>query len=218
MPPRLVTVAEASAVLGLSDKAIRRRLKTGELRAEQRQTPQGFTWLIELPATASAPGLNGLNGAHPAGQPAPPPGGGGRVDGAVDAQEEAAPPAGRQVDDQATTSPPAALLAELAETKGALAVQREAVTRLEAHLSDLRATVDRQAEELAERRREAQELRALVGIVAQATRALPSPEDETRRVDGEVDGDQASTPPADQTGTSPPSTRAGRRPWWRFWE
>jgi hypothetical protein len=105
----------------------------------------------------------------------------------------------------------------LAETKVALAVQREAVVRLEAHLGDLRATVDRQAEELAERRREAQELRALVGIVAQATRALPSPDDGDGRVGGEVDGDQTSTSPTDQTGNSPPSTHSGRRPWWRFW-
>jgi hypothetical protein len=215
MPPRrLVTVAEASAALGLSDKAIRRRLKSGELKAEQRQTPQGFVWMIDLPATTA-----GLNGASPAVHAPPPP----RVDGRVDAQEGAAPPAGGRGDDQATTSPvpDAALLAELAETKVALAVQREAVARLEAHLGDLRTTVDRQAEELAERRREAQELRALVGIVAQATRALPPPDGAEGRVDGRVDGDQAtdqtSTSPIDQTGSSPATRRTSSRPWWRFW-
>ena len=88
-------------------------------------------------------------------------------------------------------------------------MQLEAVARLEAHLGDLRATVDRQAEELAERRREAQELRALVGIVAQATRALPPPGAGQDRVDGEMDADQAD----DQTSTRPSTRRWWRRAW-----
>lgn len=172
-----VTVAEAATALGVSDKAIRRRLKTGELKGEQRRTPQGFVWVIDLPADVQAPSTR-----------------------SAAQQEEQAPPAGRQSDHTATVT--AGMVAELATAQ-------EAVRRLEAHLGDLRATIERQAEELAERRREAQELRALVGMVTQTVRPLPPPD--------RVDADQTIDSPDDQTGISPQSAQLGRRSWWRFW-
>jgi hypothetical protein len=44
-----VPIREAAGRLGVSDDTIRRRLRRGELVGEQQPTPQGFTWLVELP-------------------------------------------------------------------------------------------------------------------------------------------------------------------------
>ena len=42
-------VAEAASALGVSVSAIRRGLKSGRYRGQRQPTPQGFTWLIEVP-------------------------------------------------------------------------------------------------------------------------------------------------------------------------
>ena len=44
----LVSIAEASARLRLSESAIRRQLKAGRLIGERRPMPQGFQWFIRL--------------------------------------------------------------------------------------------------------------------------------------------------------------------------
>ena len=44
----LVSVIEAAQYLGVSTHTIKRRLKKGELKGEQRATPQGFVWLVEV--------------------------------------------------------------------------------------------------------------------------------------------------------------------------
>jgi hypothetical protein len=61
-----VGIAEASAVLGISQSVVRRRLKDGRLRGERRHTPQGHVWLVHVPevAQAAAP-------APPAASPTP---------------------------------------------------------------------------------------------------------------------------------------------------
>jgi hypothetical protein len=44
----LMNVVEAARFLGVSTHTIKRRLKKGELKGEQRATPQGFVWLVEV--------------------------------------------------------------------------------------------------------------------------------------------------------------------------
>jgi len=45
-----VPIREAALRLGVSPDTVRRRMKTGELHGEKQPTPQGFVWLVELPA------------------------------------------------------------------------------------------------------------------------------------------------------------------------
>lgn len=47
---RHLTVAEAAGALGVSEHAIRRRIRSGELLAERVQRPQGYIYLVTLPA------------------------------------------------------------------------------------------------------------------------------------------------------------------------
>ena len=44
-----VTIQEAAHKLGIAESTVRRRLRNGELEGYQMPTPQGFTWLVELP-------------------------------------------------------------------------------------------------------------------------------------------------------------------------
>lgn len=44
------TVAEVAAAYGVSPDTIRRRLKRGDLEARRETTPQGFRWLLPMPA------------------------------------------------------------------------------------------------------------------------------------------------------------------------
>ena len=44
-----VTIQEAAHTLGIAESTVRRRLRNGELEGEQMPTPQGYTWLVELP-------------------------------------------------------------------------------------------------------------------------------------------------------------------------
>ena len=51
----LVSIAEASARLRLSESAIRRQLKAGRLIGERRPMPQGFQWFIRLDLSEVTP-------------------------------------------------------------------------------------------------------------------------------------------------------------------
>ena len=51
----LVSIAEASARLRLSESAIRRQLKAGRLIGERRPMPQGFQWFIRLDSPEVTP-------------------------------------------------------------------------------------------------------------------------------------------------------------------
>jgi hypothetical protein len=44
-----VTIAEAALRLGISEPTARRRVRGGELPGTQVRTPQGFTWMVDLP-------------------------------------------------------------------------------------------------------------------------------------------------------------------------
>jgi excisionase family DNA binding protein len=44
-----VTVAEAARLLGVPEKTVRRKIRTGELPGAQVNTTQGVRWMVELP-------------------------------------------------------------------------------------------------------------------------------------------------------------------------
>jgi excisionase family DNA binding protein len=43
------TIPEAARRLGVSEHTVRRRVRSGELPGKQVATPQGFTWLVDIP-------------------------------------------------------------------------------------------------------------------------------------------------------------------------
>ena len=49
---RWVDVAEAAEILGVSIYTVKRRAKQGDIPAEQRETPTGFKWYVEVPDTS----------------------------------------------------------------------------------------------------------------------------------------------------------------------
>jgi len=53
------TISEAARRLGLSEKTVRRRLHNGELPGTQLSTPQGFTWMVDLPEEVPSEDANG---------------------------------------------------------------------------------------------------------------------------------------------------------------
>jgi transposase-like protein len=44
-----VTISEAARSLGVSEHTVRRRVRSGELPGKQVATPQGFTWIVDIP-------------------------------------------------------------------------------------------------------------------------------------------------------------------------
>jgi hypothetical protein len=55
----LVTVGEAADWLKVSTQTIKRRLKNGTLKGEQKDTPQGYIWLVDISeAEVDTPILN----------------------------------------------------------------------------------------------------------------------------------------------------------------
>jgi excisionase family DNA binding protein len=44
-----VTVAEAARLLGVPEKTVRRKVRTGELQGAQVDTSQGVRWMVEIP-------------------------------------------------------------------------------------------------------------------------------------------------------------------------
>src|SRR5688500_19753151 len=61
----LLTIAEAAQRLGVSIDTIHRRLRRGQLSGQRQPTPQGFTWLVEIPVGAR----DSKNGAPPEAPP-----------------------------------------------------------------------------------------------------------------------------------------------------
>jgi transposase-like protein len=43
------TIPEAARRLGVSEHTVRRRVRSGELPGKQAVTPQGFTWVVDIP-------------------------------------------------------------------------------------------------------------------------------------------------------------------------
>jgi hypothetical protein len=52
---RQVSLPAAAAALGISVQAVRRRIKSGELRAERVKRPQGYAYRVTLPAGVDVP-------------------------------------------------------------------------------------------------------------------------------------------------------------------
>jgi hypothetical protein len=48
-----VSVEQAAAILGVSASTIHRRIRSGALRAERAERPQGAVWLVHLPAAVA---------------------------------------------------------------------------------------------------------------------------------------------------------------------
>jgi predicted site-specific integrase-resolvase len=46
------TIPEAARRLGVSEHTVRRRVRSGELPGKQVATPQGFTWVVDIPDDA----------------------------------------------------------------------------------------------------------------------------------------------------------------------
>src|SRR5262252_587846 len=57
-----LTIAEAAAALGVSVDTVRRRLKRGELQAQQMPTERGPVWRVALDGVHSVPSTPGSNG------------------------------------------------------------------------------------------------------------------------------------------------------------
>jgi excisionase family DNA binding protein len=58
---RTVSVTEAARLLGVTEKTVRQRLRTGELRGERTERPQGHVWRVVLDQTVYT--VNGSAGA-----------------------------------------------------------------------------------------------------------------------------------------------------------
>jgi excisionase family DNA binding protein len=52
---QLVSIAEATRILGVSDSTIRRLLRAGRLESERVERPQGHVWLVKVPAPVTDP-------------------------------------------------------------------------------------------------------------------------------------------------------------------
>ena len=49
------TIPEAARRLGVSEHTVRRRVRSGELPGKQVATPQGFTWVVDIPEDLPEP-------------------------------------------------------------------------------------------------------------------------------------------------------------------
>lgn len=67
--PTWLTIAEAAAALGVSVDTVRRRLKRGELVAEQTPTERGPVWRVAVDVVPSVPSTPGSNGHSMHGMP-----------------------------------------------------------------------------------------------------------------------------------------------------
>lgn len=74
---QLVSIPDAARILRLSESSIRRLIKAGRLEAERVQRPQGYAWLVKVPAPSTDPPEQpprqvGASGAtYPPEEPAP---------------------------------------------------------------------------------------------------------------------------------------------------
>ena len=53
-----VGIAEAARKLNVSEHTVRRWLRSGQLSGDQMATPQGYTWMVELPE--DGPGVDSI--------------------------------------------------------------------------------------------------------------------------------------------------------------
>jgi len=120
-----VSIKVAADRLGISQDAVRRRLKNGELVGEKETTPQGFVWRVALPADT------------PEVEP--------RADDGVPATEIITPSPPAAAISEATV--------ELIQLRERMAATVETVTRLDAEVADLRERLTAERDRAAEERR-----------------------------------------------------------------
>ena len=128
-----VSIKVAAERLGVSQDAVRRRLKNGELVGEKETTPQGFVWRVELPSDT------------PEVEP--------RADDVVPAPEITTPDA----------SPPtiAEETVELIQLRERMAATTEMVVRLDTEVAYLRDQLEQRSRELAAERERADVIQQL---------------------------------------------------------
>src|SRR3954471_13090716 len=71
------TLPEAARILGVSESTVRRLVKAGKLEAERVLRPQGYVWMVKVPAPSTEPAADPprwipASGDAPSTEPAPP--------------------------------------------------------------------------------------------------------------------------------------------------
>ena len=134
-----VSIKVAADRLGISQDAVRRRLKSGELAGEKETTPQGFVWRVELPADTPEvePRGDGVVPAPGIITPDPPP---------VAIGEE---------------------MVELIQLRERMAATTETVVRLDVEVTYLRDQLDQRGQELEQRSRELAAERERADVIQQ---------------------------------------------------
>jgi len=134
-----VSIKVAADRLGISQDAVRRRLKSGELVGEKETTPQGFVWRVELPADTPEVEPRGDDGV-----PAP---------GIITPD----PPLAAIGEE----------MVELIQLRERMAATTETVVRLDAEVTYLRDQLDQRGQELEQRSRELAAERERADVIQQ---------------------------------------------------
>ena len=134
-----VSIKVAAERLGISQDAVRRRLKSGELIGEKEATPQGFVWRVELPADTPEvePRADDVFPASGITTPDPPP--------AAIGEETV----------------------ELIQLRERMAATTETVVRLDAEVTYLRDQLDQRSKDLDQRSRELAAERERADVIQQ---------------------------------------------------
>ena len=114
---QLVTLPEASRILGVSESTVRRMVKAGKLEADRVERSQGHLWLVKLPPPSSP--------------------GGGHPPTVATAEGSNPPPADALAAWSATILGP--IMARMAEQEGTIREQAETIGELRARVSTLEA-------------------------------------------------------------------------------
>jgi len=134
-----VSIKVAADRLGISQDAVRRRLKSGELVGEKETTPQGFVWRVELPADTPEVEPRADDGVPAPGITTPDP-----------------PPAA--IGEETV---------ELIQLRERMAATTETVVRLDAEVTYLRDQLDQRGQELSQRSRELAAERERADVIQQ---------------------------------------------------
>ena len=134
-----VSIKVAAERLGISQDAVRRRLKSGDLVGEKETTPQGFVWRVELPADTPEVEPRGDDGVPAPGIATPDP-----------------PPVA--IGDE---------MVELIQLRERMAATTETVVRLDAEITYLRDQLDQRGQELEQRSRELAAERERANVIQQ---------------------------------------------------
>jgi len=134
-----VSIKVAADRLGISQDAVRRRLKNGELVGEKETTPQGFVWRVELPAHTPEVEPRADDGVPVPGITTPDP-----------------PPA--TIGEETV---------ELIQLRERVAATTETVNRLDAEVAYLRDQLDQRGKDLEQRSRELAAERERADVIQQ---------------------------------------------------